>query len=97
MEILRLRVYRDFFLMPFLQRKWYDFTEISYLSHKISVNFTQNLQEKYQVYIHILWDLSTENVLKFTDFLRSYEISVNARIYKVRNLQGNVDILQRFN
>ena len=93
MEILRLRVYRDFFLMPILQRKWYDFTEICCLSHKISVNFTQNLQEKY----HILWDLTTENVLKFTDFLRSYEISVNARIYRVRNLQGNVDILQRFN
>ena len=56
-----------------------DFTEICCLPHKISVNFTQNFQEKYQVYMHILWDLSTEHALKFTDFLRSYKSSVNAR------------------
>ena len=56
-----------------------DFTESCCLSHKMSVNFTQNLQEKCQVYIHILWDLSTEHALKLTDLLRSYKSSVNAR------------------
>ena len=37
--------------------------------------------------MHFLCDVSTENVLKFTVFLQSYKISVNARIYRVRNLQ----------
>ena len=88
MEISCSNIYRYYFLVLFLQRKYRDFTEVFCLWHKISVNVTQNFQEKYEHFTHILCDLSAENVLtRFTVFLQSFKISVNARIYRVRNLQ----------
>ena len=50
-------ILQRFFLLPFLQRNCGDFTEISFIYYKISVNFTKNLQEKYQHFMDILCNL----------------------------------------
>ena len=71
-----------------------------YLSHKISVNFSFNLHRFYCDFVNIFCHRKEENVVKFTDFLWSYKISVNVQIYRDCNLQRKcghlTEILQTF-
>ena len=61
--------FTDIFSPAFFTNNIRRFYRDFHVCHKISVNFSLNLQEKWQDFTDILRDVRTRNALKFTDFL----------------------------